>query len=51
MASNTSYDMAGTTLTFVGQDTAGLQHIAESELQDFWEDLAADLVRDEQVTN
>lgn len=35
---------------FVGQDSADFTH-SQSELHDFWEDLAADLVRDEQVTN
>lgn len=35
---------------FVGQDSADYTH-SQSELHDFWEDLAADLVRDEQVTN
>jgi triacylglycerol lipase len=35
---------------FVGQDSADFTH-SQSELHDFWQDLAADLVRDEQVTN
>lgn len=34
---------------FVGQDTLDATH-SRKELQDFWHDLAADLVRDEQVT-
>jgi triacylglycerol lipase len=35
---------------FVGQDTLDATH-SRKELQDFWHDLAADLVRDEKVTD